>query len=140
MSSARADLMEAALSDPRFAPEAYEFLCQALAYTQQVLRPRSPKSGRAVKEQESTSIPHVTGQDLCQGIRSFAFEQFGIMAGVVFRCWGVRGTSDFGKMVYHLIEAGLWHKTEQDSIEDFEDQFDFEQAFSSDRIEWRIAQ
>lgn len=142
MSSPRADLLEAALADPRYAPEAYEFLCQALAYTQQVLNPTSKGAKRkSTRTQEGqSSIPHVTGQDLCDGIRRFAFEQFGIMTPVVFRCWGLRGTPDFGKMVYHLIESGLWHKSEGDSIDDFDDQFDFDRAFSADSIEWHIVQ
>jgi uncharacterized repeat protein (TIGR04138 family) len=132
------------MSDPRYAVEAYEFLCQALAYTQQVIRPwnkRAKAERRADpgvgSDSESPAVQHVTGQDLCEGIRQFAMDQFGLMAPVVLQCWGIRSTSDFGKMVYHLIDAGLWHKSETDSIEDFDDCFDIQTAFREDMIEWR---
>lgn len=130
------------MADPRYSVEAYEFLCQALAYTQQVVRPDGTRSRPSTRNEtksvgpDDRVIQHVTGQDLCEGIRRFALDQFGLMAPTVFRCWGVRETSDFGKMVYHLIESGLWHKSESDSIEDFSDQFDLDTAFTAEAIDW----
>jgi uncharacterized repeat protein (TIGR04138 family) len=123
--------MEVAMADPRYAVEAYEFLCQALAYTQQFIS--APRSKEASAEEE---IHHVSGQQLCRGIRQMALEQFGLMTPVVFRCWGVRGSIDFGKMVYHLIESGLWHKSENDSLDDFEACFDLDRDFLPEHLEW----
>ena len=134
MSSARQDLLEVAMADPRYAVEAYEFLCQALAFTQQNI---GKVSDRSASEAQEDGIHHVTGQELCDGIRRFALEQFGLMAPVVFKCWGIKNTSDFGKMVYHLIESGLWHKSESDSVEDFTDRFDIETAFQDQEIDWK---
>jgi uncharacterized repeat protein (TIGR04138 family) len=133
--SPRSDLLEIAMADPRYAVEAYEFLFQALPYTQQILgrsaRPAKPPAGDA-----DAPVHHVTGQELCRGIRQYALDQFGLMAPVVFRCWGIHSTTDFGKMVYHLIESGLWQRSETDSLSDFEDQFDFGSAFGAGDVDW----
>lgn len=72
---------------------------------------------------------HVTGRELCEGLRGYAFEQFGPMARTVLEYWGIRSTEDFGKIVFLLIEAELLRKTEEDSVGDFEKVFDFNQAF-----------
>lgn len=123
------------MSDPRYSVEAYEFLCQALAYTQQVVVPR-PKSPPPEKGKGEDGINHVSGQQLCEGIRRYALDQFGLMAPVVLKCWGIRESADFGRMVYHLIEAGLWHKSDDDSIDHFSNQFDIETAFREEEIDW----
>jgi uncharacterized repeat protein (TIGR04138 family) len=48
------------------------------------------------------------------------------MARVVLKSWGVRKTSDFGDIVFNLIEIGQMRKTNEDRREDFDDVFDFE--------------
>lgn len=124
MSEKRSALIEVAMSDRRFAPEAYEFLCHALNHTQkQRERAATPDVG---------VIHHVSGQELLEGIRQFALEQFGQMAYVVFRQWGILKTGDFGAMVFRLIDAKLWYRSPTDRIEDFEDVYDFEQVFVRD--------
>lgn len=99
--------------DPAYKFEAYSFVLAGLHYTVSRLdRPR-----------------HVTGQELCEGLRNYAVEQFGPLARTVLDYWGIQRTEDFGKIVFHLIEVGLLRKNEEDSIRDFENVFDFEKAF-----------
>ena len=124
------ELLELARSDDRFACEAYEFLGFALAYTQKQLGKAPLPSGE--KGEHDMKTYHVTGQQLLEGIREFALQQFGMMAPVVFRLWGVQRTSDFGEMVYRLIDAGLWHKSPDDRLGDFEDLYDFDEVFVRD--------
>src|ERR1043166_2913911 len=62
-------------------------------------------------------------------MRQYALKEFGPMVLTVFESWGIRCTEDIGNMVFNLIEAGIFGKTEEDSIEDFKDVYDFEQAF-----------
>ena len=84
--------------------------------------------------EEETSSParnapkHLTGQELCEAIRLFAQEQFGLMAKCVLNSWGVHSTSDFGEIVYNLIKAGEMRKTPNDEREDFDDVYDFEEG------------
>jgi uncharacterized repeat protein (TIGR04138 family) len=51
------------------------------------------------------------------------------MVVTVFDSWGIRSSEDVGHMVFNLIGAGIFGKTEQDSIEDFKNVYDFEEAF-----------
>jgi uncharacterized repeat protein (TIGR04138 family) len=125
------------MADPRYSVEAYEFLCQALAYTQQFLSPPKAEPAREHPADEG-EIHHVSGQQLCDGVRRLGLDQFGLMAPVVFRCWGIRGSIDFGKMVYHLIDSGLWHKSESDSLDDFVDCFDLDKDFLPDHVDWSV--
>ncbi|MCX8090450.1 MAG: hypothetical protein N3I86_05860 [Verrucomicrobiae bacterium] len=104
--------------DARYHRDAYAFVREALDYTQK-------RIGRA----NGGKLRHVTGQELLEGIRDFALEQFGPMTLTVFEEWGIRQCSDFGEIVFNLIEAGVLSKTDKDSRADFADGYDFEEAF-----------
>jgi uncharacterized repeat protein (TIGR04138 family) len=77
----------------------------------------------------------VTGQELCEAIRRFALQQYGLMAKTVLESWGIRKTGDFGEIVFNLIRIGRMRKTPHDRREDFDDVYDFETAF---RDEFKI--
>ena len=100
----------------RYRPEAYRFIYEALDYTMRHLGEHR----------------HVTGRELCEGIRRFALDQFGMLAPDVFREWGISRTDDFGEIVFTLVENGLLGRTEQDTRDDFHNVFDFEKAFVED--------
>jgi len=107
--------------DRRYTIYAYEFVFEALAYTQQKLGKRTEAS----REEER----HVTGQELLEGIRELAQERFGPLAPQVFRSWGVYCTEDFGEVVFNLVEANLLRKTAKDSRADFAGGYSFDEAF-----------
>ncbi len=73
---------------------------------------------------------HVSGEGLLDYIRELAQERYGVMAGDVFKVWGVNGTIDFGRIVFHLVDVELLKKREHDSLSDFIDKFDFQEAFA----------
>ena len=107
--------------------QAYEFIQQGLGYTVNKIHGQ-------VKDPEKSR--HVSGRDLCEGLREFASLRWGLMARTVLYRWNVRKTVDFGRIVFALVDGGLMQKTEDDSIEDFRDVFDFTKAFESEyRIE-----
>lgn len=103
-----------------FPLEAFVFLHEGIAYAV-----HSVHGKRKSPEQNM----HVTGQQLCESLRDYAIAKYGMMAGLVLRSWGVRVTFDFGRMVYAMIEAGHFSKTETDSLDDFRDVYDFKTAF-----------
>jgi uncharacterized repeat protein (TIGR04138 family) len=105
-------------SDQRYQREAYVFLRDALDFT--------TKQQKKVK---GTSVRHVAGPELLDGVRQYALKEFGPMVLTVFENWGIRRTEDIGNMVFNLIDAGIFGKTEEDSIKDFKDVYDFEEAF-----------
>jgi uncharacterized repeat protein (TIGR04138 family) len=123
--------------DPRYAYEAYEFVFAALDHCQKLLgRPLLPDARQDVQATTSRSPGrHVSGAELLHGVRDLALREFGLMARVVFRLWGVNRTDDFGDIVFNLVEAGLMRKTDQDSRGDFHNVFDLDQALVS---EYRI--
>ncbi|HOW59441.1 MAG TPA: hypothetical protein PLO78_06940 [Candidatus Omnitrophota bacterium] len=72
---------------------------------------------------------HISGKELTEGIRNYALQQFGPMTTTVLNYWGVYKTIDFGKIVFSLIEAKLLSKQPEDKLEDFENIYEFDEAF-----------
>jgi uncharacterized repeat protein (TIGR04138 family) len=116
-------LLEVTRRDGRYAYEAYEFVFQALEHTQKMLGRALDLSGNPAESRH-----HVSGRQLVEGIRDFALQEFGLMARVVFRMWGIERTGDFGEIVFNLIDAELMSRTSEDSREDFCDIFDLDEA------------
>jgi uncharacterized repeat protein (TIGR04138 family) len=127
MSSFNAKLLAVARRDPRYAYEAYEFIFQALEHTQKMLG-RTPTDESADPNEPRH---HVSGRQLMHGAREFALQEFGMMARVVFRMWGIQRTGDFGEIVFNLIEAELMSKTSEDTRADFQEVFDLDEALSN---------
>lgn len=98
--------------------DAYSFVLEALDFT----------IGRLPKPR------HVSGKELSEGIREHALLQFGPMAQAVLAHWGVTTTKDFGKIVFDLLDAELLKKTEGDSIADFDNVYEFSEAFGKSTI------
>ncbi len=81
---------------------------------------------------------HITGQELCIGLRDLAIETYGLLAPVVLEHWNVKRTNDFGQIVFAMIDAGLMTRTSSDSLEDFQAVYDFEDAFNREVLLSRI--
>ena len=81
---------------------------------------------------EISETRHISGEELCDGLRKLAIERFGPMAKEVLNFWGVRETEDFGNIVFNLVDAGLLLKTERDRIDDFIGVYDFDEVFERD--------
>ena len=128
MSSFISRLMAVVRTDPRYAYEAYEFVFQALEHTQKALGHDLPDETTDPNEPRH----HVTCRQLLEGIRDFAIIEFGLMAPVVFRMWGIQRTDDFGAIVFNLIEAKLMSKAAQDSPADFQGVFALDDSLTQD--------
>lgn len=109
-------LKDVVARDGRYACHAYRFVYEALDYTLKKLGCKR----------------HVTGRELLFGLRDLAIEQFGGLAGMVFAHWGVRSTSDWGRIVWNLSEGGLMSRSETDVLADFDDVYDFAKTFTID--------
>ena len=116
--------------DRRYPVEAYQFVHEALQYA---TKPANVVGGGSEKyaapASEEGEERHVTGQELCDGIRRYAIDQYGLMAKIVLNNWGIHQTSDFGEIVYNLIEVNRMRKSDSDRREHFDDVYDFEDAF-----------
>jgi uncharacterized repeat protein (TIGR04138 family) len=105
-------------SDPRYHRDAYIFLRDALDYTT-----------KQQKKLRGTTVRHVAGPELLEGVRLYALKEFGPMVITVFESWGIRRCEDIGHMVFNLIDAGVFGKTAEDSMDDFKAVYDFQEAF-----------
>ena len=111
-------IQKLATAKSQYKIEAYSFVLAALHFTMSGMKP--PR--------------HISGQELSEGIRRYAIDQFGPMAKAVLSHWGIERTVDFGHIVFALVEIGLMRKTEEDSLDDFKDVYEFDKAFSSKSV------
>ena len=109
---------EVVQKDPRYKLDAYEFMMQALWFTQKKLKRDT----------------HVSAKELLVGTRDFGLSQYGPMTKSVFEHWGIKNTSDFGEIVFNMIGAGLMKKSETDSRQDFDGVYNFEEALNVFKI------
>ncbi len=108
------NLEQIAKEDSRFSPPAIRFVYEALDFTVKKI----PVERR-----------HVSGQTLCEGLKKLAIEKWGRMAMVVLNAWGVKTTRDFGEIVYLMIKYEWMSAQPADSIDDFNDVYDFKTVF-----------
>lgn len=104
--------------DKRFDPHAYLFLKDTLDFTL-----------KRAAESNDGNARHVSGQELLLGFRDLALQEFGPMSGTLMSEWGLTCSKNIGEMVFQLIEEQMFGRQDSDTIEDFEDVFDFEEAF-----------
>jgi uncharacterized repeat protein (TIGR04138 family) len=122
--SLEVDLKQLAARAGPYPPVAYRFVQEGLSRTVELTR------GLEAADSER----HVSGQQLCMGLREFAIERYGLLAPAVLRSWHVHRTDDFGRIVFAMIDAGILSKTPQDSFDDFRGVYDFGEAFGRDRL------
>lgn len=104
--------------DPRFDPDAYLVVKEALDFT--VNRAKEKKEGGS---------RHVSGPELLEGFRDFILENFGPVGFTILREWGVHSCTHVGEMVFHLIGEQVFGKQDSDSIDDFSEIYQFDEAF-----------
>lgn len=104
--------------------EAFEFVQQGLGHTASLVH-----GSLAGKQRSPGRDRHVSGQQLAEGLRDYAQAQWGYLARAVLARWGIRSTYDFGRIVFALVDNGFLRKTEEDSVDDFRNVYDFETAF-----------
>ncbi len=103
-----------ARDDGRFSPQAAKFVYEGLGYT-----------AKKVADEPK----HVSGQALCEGLRRLALERYGRLALLVLDTWGVHSTRDLGEIVYMMIKHKWMSAQPTDTIDDFDDVYDFETVF-----------
>jgi uncharacterized repeat protein (TIGR04138 family) len=121
-----------------FPDEAFEFVKEGVQHTAQVLHGPGKRIHRLPLNQTDLSPErenvdesrHISGQQLCMGLRDFAVQRYGLLAGVVLHRWGIKRTDDFGTIVYALIDRKALRASPRDTIEDFKGVFEFNEAFN----------
>ena len=104
--------------DDRFGKGAYYFIREALDHTL-----------KSMENNNKGKNGHVSGNELLEGIREYALDRFGPMSLTMMNHWNIRKCRDFGEIVFNLVEHGILGRTENDTLDDFDDGFDFKSAF-----------
>lgn len=113
-------IQEIAKLDGRYSLRAFQFIHEGLEHSVKKLYPA---------ECESNEPHHITGKQLCEGLAELAAEKWGRMAKVVLNRLGIKATCDFGNIVYLMVENKWMHARPEDTIEEFNDVYDFEEEF-----------
>ncbi len=100
--------------DSRYSPESYEFVMEALAFSQKKFK----------------KTKHISGEELLAGIKALLLKKFGPMTMTVLKHWGVKATDDFGNIVYNLVENKILAKDTQDHYDSFKNAYDFDEVFN----------
>ncbi len=100
--------------DSRYSPEAYEFVMEALAFSQKKFK----------------KYKHISGEELLTGIKALLLKKFGPMTLTVLKYWGIRVTDDFGNIVYNLVENRVLAKDSHDHYDSFKNAYDFDEVFN----------
>jgi uncharacterized repeat protein (TIGR04138 family) len=87
--------------------EAYEFVSEALDFC----------AGEA------------SGREVLDAIGELAIRKFGRRAKAVLRRWKILRTEDFGEIVFALIDTEMMRKRFRVSREEFQNRFNFDEAF-----------
>jgi uncharacterized repeat protein (TIGR04138 family) len=112
-----------------YPPEAYEFVQMGLRFAV------SKVHGKALPEEGQS---HISGAELCAGLREYALSRWGIMARTVLERWNITRTLDFGHIVFNLVKAGKLGVTDNDTIDDFRNVFDFNTFERGYRIQSKL--
>ena len=100
--------------DSRYSARAIKFAYEGLGYT---------------AKKVATEPKHVNGQTLCEGLKKLAIEKYGRLAPLVLNSWGIKTTRDFGEIVWLMIRNEWMSAQPTDSIEDFNEVYDFQTVF-----------
>jgi uncharacterized repeat protein (TIGR04138 family) len=113
------DIRKLARDDGRYRVAAFQFLFESL----------EPAIHLTKREGESLADRHLSGTELLTGLCSEATRLFGPLAAHVWNSWGVREPLDWGNIVFLLVDEGLLSRREEDTIDDFRVDMNFEQVF-----------
>jgi len=108
------NIQQIAQEDGRFSPQAIKFVYEGLGYT--------------VKK-HTAEPSHISGQKLCEGLKEMAVKKYGRLAMLVLNRWKIKSTHDFGEIVYLMIKHKWMSAQPTDTLEDFDDVYDFKTVF-----------
>lgn len=106
--------------EERFQPGAYFLVREALDFTVD----RLAKEGEGEKR-------HVSGRELLEGFRDYLIQEYGPMSATLLKDWGISKCRHVGEIVFLFIESGIFGKQDSDTLEDFDEIFTFEEAFTA---------
>jgi uncharacterized repeat protein (TIGR04138 family) len=99
--------------------DAFLFVQQGLSYTVDKIHGEGTEPGAS---------HHISGRDLCNGLKEVAHHRWGLLAWTVLQRWNITTTLDFGRIVFAMVEHQHMQKTDEDTLADFRHVFEFQSA------------
>jgi uncharacterized repeat protein (TIGR04138 family) len=112
-----------------YSPACFGFIRDGLAHTVEMVH-GNPEDQTILELGLAEESRHVSGHELSIGFRDFAIERYGMLAKSVLNRWGIHYTRDFGNIIFAMVEAGLMRTTEEDTIDDFDSIYEFDDVFA----------
>ena len=113
-------LQELLLEDDRYTEQAYHFVREGLDFTIKLLAKPTEGPDR-----------HVSGSELLDGIRRYGLQEYGPLTRTVLNRWGITTCRDVGCVVFNMVEKQILGKSDDDQLDDFNECFDFFEAFTA---------
>lgn len=109
-----------------YPPESHAFVLDGLAHTVRLVH-----GDKVAVPADGVPDPsdHVSGEQLCLGLRDYAIRRYGRLAGTVLRRWNISETDDFGRIVFAMVESKKLLCRPEDTPASFRAVFDFAEAF-----------
>ena len=121
----KSTIEQIAREDGRYDAKALKFVYEGLGRTVQKIR----------EDESDEGLPrHISGQELALGLAEIAVERWGRLARTVLKHWGIETSRDMGEVVYLMIAHKWMSAQETDTIEDFDNVFDFETMFEKNFV------
>lgn len=105
--------------EKRFQPGAYFLVREVLDFT----------VDRLAKQGQGESR-HVSGRELLEGFRDYLIQEYGPMSATLLEDWGISKCRHVGEIVFLFIENGVFGKQDSDTLDDFDEIYTFEEAFT----------
>lgn len=105
--------------EKRFQPGAYFLVREVLDFT----------VDRLAKQGQGESR-HVSGRELLEGFRDYLIQEYGPMSATLLEDWGLSKCRHVGEIVFLFIENGVFGKQDSDTLDDFDEIYTFEDAFT----------
>ncbi len=106
-----------ASEDTPYPPEAFVFLIDGMRFAKEHIR------------HERERPDDIDAVDLSWCLHDLAMYRFADKARAQLESWNIRQTSDFGELVFRLVQIGQLRTDEGDSVDDFADIFEFSAEF-----------
>jgi uncharacterized repeat protein (TIGR04138 family) len=106
--------------EKRFQPGAYFLVREALDFTVD-----------RISKETNGEKRHVSGKELLQGFREYVTQEYGPMGATLLRDWNITECRHVGEIVFLFIDNGVFGKQDSDTLDDFDEIFTFEEAFTA---------
>ena len=91
---------------------------------------------RALNTPGHSTDEKVDAEGLCRSLLELSIDRYGAAGKDRLIEWGIKTSEDLGAIAYQFIEVGIFHRSESDSLEQFEGLFDLAKSPELWPLKW----